>query len=41
MIHFKAEIERFETMGEKTGWSYVFIPAALANEIKPDCKKKF
>ncbi|TCD12080.1 DUF1905 domain-containing protein [Pedobacter frigidisoli] len=41
MIHFKAEIERFEQMGEKTGWSYVFIPAALASEIKPDCKKSF
>lgn len=41
MIHFKAEIERFETMGEKTGWSYVFIPSALANEIKAGCKKSF
>ncbi|MFF5382375.1 YdeI/OmpD-associated family protein [Pedobacter suwonensis] len=41
MIHLKAEIERFETMGEKTGWSYVFIPAALANGIKPNCKKSF
>ncbi|QNR86106.1 DUF1905 domain-containing protein [Pedobacter riviphilus] len=41
MIHFKAEIERFDTMGEKTGWSYVFIPEALANEIKPGCKKSF
>ena len=41
MIHFKAEIERFETMGEKTGWSYVFIPAALASEMKPGCKKSF
>ncbi|MBO9674612.1 MAG: DUF1905 domain-containing protein [Sphingobacteriaceae bacterium] len=41
MIHFKAEIERFETMGEKTGWSYVFIPEALANEIKAGCKKSF
>jgi len=41
MIHFKAEIERFETMGEKTGWSYVFIHAALASEMKPGCKKSF
>lgn len=41
MIHFKAEIERFETMGEKTGWSYVFIPEALANEIKAGCKRSF
>lgn len=41
MIYFKAEIERFQAMGEKTGWSYVFLPAALANEIKADCKKSF
>jgi len=41
MVHIKAEIERFESMGEKTGWSYVFVPAALANEIKPGCKKSF
>jgi len=41
MIHIKAEIERFEQMGEKTGWSYVFIPAAIANEIKPDYKVSF
>ena len=41
MITFKAEIERFAEMGEKTGWSYVFIPSAIANEIKPDCKKSF
>lgn len=41
MINFKSEIERFEQMGEKTGWSYIFIPAVLANEIKPDCKKSF
>ncbi|MBC6112140.1 YdeI/OmpD-associated family protein [Pedobacter fastidiosus] len=41
MIQFKAEIERFENMGEKTGWSYVFIPAILANQIKSDCKVSF
>ncbi|RYE53723.1 MAG: DUF1905 domain-containing protein [Sphingobacteriales bacterium] len=41
MVEFKAEIERFAEMGEKTGWSYVFIPAALANQIKKDCKKSF
>ncbi|UKT65782.1 YdeI/OmpD-associated family protein [Pedobacter mucosus] len=41
MIHFKAEIERFEQMGEKSGWSYVFIPAVLANNIKQNCKKSF
>ncbi|WP_379092053.1 YdeI/OmpD-associated family protein [Pedobacter sp. UC225_65] len=35
MIHLKAEIERFETNGEKTGWTYIFIPNAIADQIKP------
>jgi len=41
MVYLKAEIERFERMGEKTGWSYVFMPAAVAQQIKADCKKSF
>jgi hypothetical protein len=41
MIEFKAEIERFAEMGEKTGWSYIFLPAALANSLKENCKKSF
>lgn len=35
MINLISEIERFETKGEKTGWSYVFIPQAIAEQIKP------
>lgn len=41
MITFKAEIERFGEMGEKSGWTYVFIPQAIAHQIKPDCRKSF
>jgi len=41
MIHIKAEIEKFEQMADKTGWSYVFIPAMIANQIKADCKVSF
>lgn len=41
MVTFKAEIERFAEMGEKTGWTYVFIPFAIANTIKPDCRKSY
>lgn len=41
MVTFKAEIERFAEMGEKSGWTYVFIPQTIANEIKPDCRKSF
>ena len=28
-------------MGEKTGWSYIRLPAALALQLKPDNKKSF
>ena len=41
MIVFEAEIERFERMGEKTGWTYVFIPAAIADQLKPGRKTSF
>jgi hypothetical protein len=41
MITFKAEIERFGNMGEKTGWRYIFIPAALANDLNPNCKVSY
>lgn len=41
MIVFEAEIERYEKMGEKTGWTFVFIPMEIANQIKPDTKKSY
>ena len=40
MIYLVAEIEKFETNGEKTGWSYVFIPQEIANQIKPDNRRE-
>jgi len=41
MIRFKTKIEQFKDMGEKTGWSYIKIPAKLAQQLKPDNKKSF
>lgn len=41
MIQFNAIIEKFESMGEKTGWTYLLIPEALAQELKPGNKKSF
>ncbi|MEO5910930.1 MAG: YdeI/OmpD-associated family protein [Pelobium sp.] len=41
MIHHVAVIHQFEKMGEKTGWTYVEIPQAIAHEIKADCKVSF
>jgi hypothetical protein len=39
MIYLPAEIEKFESNGEKTGWSYVFIPHHIADQIKPGERK--
>lgn len=41
MIRFKTTILQFKEMGEKTGWSYIKVPAALAQQLKPDYKRSF
>ena len=41
MIRFNTTIQQFQEMGEKTGWSYIRIPAALAQQLKPGNKKSF
>ena len=41
MIFFTTPILKFGQMGEKTGWTYIEIPAALAFQIHPDNKKAF
>ena len=41
MIRFIALIQKFESKGEKTGWTYVDIPEKIAKQIKPTCKKSF
>ncbi|HYH15052.1 MAG TPA: YdeI/OmpD-associated family protein [Flavisolibacter sp.] len=41
MTTFNATIKRFEKQGEKTGWTYIEIPQAIAEQLKPGCKKTF
>lgn len=41
MIQFLAEIKKFGEMGEKTGWTFVEIPQAIAQQLKPGNKKSF
>ena len=41
MIRFAAVIKKFNSQGEKTGWTYIKIPAAIAEELKPGNKKSF
>ncbi len=41
MISFNALIEKFGDKGEKTGWTYIQVPAEMALKIKPNNKKGF
>ena len=41
MVRFKATILQYGEMGEKTGWSYIRIPGALAQELKPGTRRSF
>jgi hypothetical protein len=41
MITFSTTILKFSKMGEKTGWTYIEISAALARKLKPDTKVSF
>jgi len=34
-------MKKFERQGEKTGWTYIEIPADLAQKLKPGNKKEF
>jgi hypothetical protein len=40
-VRFTAEIHRFEKKGEKTGWTYIEIPAKVADTLMPGNKKSF
>lgn len=41
MVEFAASIEKFGVQGEKTGWTYVNVPAAVAQQLMPGNKKSF
>ena len=41
MIQFTTTIQQFGQQGEKTGWTYILIPADLALKLKPGNKKSF
>lgn len=40
-VQFTATIHRFDAKGEKTGWTYIEIPADIAQQLKPGNKKTF
>jgi hypothetical protein len=41
MFTFKAVIEKFQQQGEKTGWSYIRVPAAVSGKLQPGRKTSF
>lgn len=41
MVQFTTTILKFEKLGEKTGWTYIELPADIAQQIKPGNKKEF
>lgn len=41
MVEFTTMILQFAEQGEKTGWSYIEIPADIARQMKPGNKKSF
>jgi hypothetical protein len=41
MVTFTATIQKFEEQGEKTGWTYIEIPADIAGVLKPGNKQSF
>lgn len=41
MISFEAIIRKFAENKDKTGWTYIEIPANIAKKIKPETKKSF
>ncbi|MFZ9388113.1 MAG: YdeI/OmpD-associated family protein [Chitinophagaceae bacterium] len=41
MIQFTTTIRKFDAKGEKTGWTYIEIPADLAEKLKPGNRQSF
>jgi hypothetical protein len=41
LVQFTVTILQFGKQGEKTGWTYIKIPAEIAHQLKPGQKKSF
>lgn len=41
MVDFTCTIKKFGQQGEKTGWTYIEVPEAIASELLPGNKKSF
>ena len=41
MVNYTTTILKFKKKGEKTGWTYIEVPADVAQKVKENCKKSF
>ncbi len=41
MTEFTGVLQQYGEKGEKTGWTYLHVPAVIAQEIKPNTKVSF
>jgi hypothetical protein len=41
MVQLTTMMKRFDNQGEKTGWTYIEIPADLVQKLKPGNRKEF
>src|SRR5947208_3349524 len=41
MVEYTMVILKFDEQGEKTGWTYIEVPADIAQQLKPGNKKSF
>jgi hypothetical protein len=41
VVKFSVIIKKFDKQGEKTGWTYIEVPADIAQQLKPGNKKSF
>jgi hypothetical protein len=41
MIEYKTTILKFEKQGEKTGWTYIEVPADVAEQLMSNIRKSF
>ena len=41
MVQYTTTIKKFDKQGEKTGWTYIEVPADIAGQLMPGNKKSF
>ena len=41
MVTFTTTIQQFASQGEKTGWTYITVPADVSDELLPGMRKSF